>query len=102
MIKVKYHKDSYIDFLHVSGHANYSEHGSDIVCAAVSSMTILTINAIEKFGLENKVKLTHSDEGLIELEVLSHDNTIENLLLNLIDNLEVLESDYQNYIRIEK
>ncbi len=102
MIKVKVKRDGYIKFLHVSGHAMFDEHGKDIVCAAVSSMTILTINAIEKFGLEDKVKLTHSDEGLIELEVLSYDDTINNLLLNLIDNLETLESDYQNYIRIEK
>jgi uncharacterized protein YsxB (DUF464 family) len=102
MIKIKVNQDGYIKDLHVSGHADYDEHGKDIVCAAVSSMTILTINAIEKFGLDQIVDLTHHDEGLIDLKVLSQDDTIETLLRNLIDNLEVLASDYQNYIRIEK
>ena len=30
-----------------SGHAGYAEHGQDIVCAAISAMTMLIINTIE-------------------------------------------------------
>ncbi len=33
----------------VSGHALFAEAGSDIVCAAVSMLTINTVNAIEQF-----------------------------------------------------
>ena len=33
----------------VSGHALFAEAGSDIVCSAVSMLTINTINAIEEF-----------------------------------------------------
>ena len=32
------------------GHAGFSEEGQDIVCAAVSVLTINTLNAIEKFA----------------------------------------------------
>ena len=33
----------------VSGHAGYGEEGSDIVCAAVSVLTLNTLNSIESF-----------------------------------------------------
>lgn len=31
------------------GHAGYAEEGYDIICAAVSALTVNTINAIERF-----------------------------------------------------
>lgn len=34
------------------GHAGYAEAGYDIICAAVSALTVNTINAIEKFTEE--------------------------------------------------
>lgn len=50
----------------ISGHADYSHSGNDIVCAAVSSAVQLTVNGItevlktvcELSVLENSVKLT--------------------------------------------
>lgn len=41
----------------LSGHTGYSEEGSDIVCASVSSVVFMTLNGIEKvlgidFGYE--------------------------------------------------
>lgn len=32
----------------VSGHAGYAEAGNDIVCAAISALTIATVNSLEK------------------------------------------------------
>ena len=40
------------------GHAGFSEEGQDIVCAAVSVLTINTLNAIEKFADDRKDSLT--------------------------------------------
>jgi uncharacterized protein len=31
-----------------SGHASYAEYGQDIVCAAISVLTINTVNSVEK------------------------------------------------------
>ena len=48
MIKVTFYKNSdgsYAGFQSL-GHAGYSEHGSDIICAAVSVLVINTINSI--------------------------------------------------------
>ena len=47
MIKVTlYHKEDHVYRVSLLGHAGYAEHGEDIVCAAVSSMAITTINNI--------------------------------------------------------
>lgn len=35
---------------HVSGHANYAERGKDIVCAAVSALTIALENALQELS----------------------------------------------------
>ena len=40
--------DQYAGFT-VSGHAEYGEEGQDIVCAAVSVLTLNTLNSIEAF-----------------------------------------------------
>lgn len=45
----------------VVGHAGYAQAGSDIVCAAVSALTINTINAIEKLT-DSRVEAAE-DEG---------------------------------------
>ena len=41
-------KDNQIRSFQVSGHAEYAESGQDIVCSAVSALTITTINALSK------------------------------------------------------
>ena len=47
------------------GHAGFSEEGQDIVCAAVSVLTINTLNAIEKFA-DDRTSLV-SDESKAKL-----------------------------------
>ena len=51
MINVSIYKnaDNLITGFKLSGHAQYSEYGTDIVCAAVSALVINTINSIEQF-----------------------------------------------------
>ena len=42
MIKVKVEKDK----ITITGHANYADYGSDIVCAAVSATVMTSIEGI--------------------------------------------------------
>lgn len=103
MIKVEITRTDVIEHVRISGHANYSEHGTDIVCSAVSSMSILTVNALYKFGLGPSCEIEADDDGLIDIRVKDkNDVIIQTLLTNLIDNLEELESQFQEYIMIEK
>ena len=48
MTKVKFFKsnDQFIG-LECSGHTGYADEGEDVLCAAISAMTMLIINAIE-------------------------------------------------------
>ena len=50
MITVTIYKDSgkYHHFS-VEGHAGYAQEGYDIICAAVSALTVNTVNSIEAF-----------------------------------------------------
>ena len=51
MISVEIKKiDSKVSEVIVKGHANYSDKGKDIVCAAVSAIATYSINLMEKFG----------------------------------------------------
>ena len=38
--------------IHVSGHANTAPYGSDIVCAAVSAITLTLIRGLENIAYE--------------------------------------------------
>ena len=63
------------------GHAGYSENGQDVVCAAVSVLTINTVNAIEIFT-QNEASLVSDDEqGLIDYRISGRPTKETTLLL---------------------
>ena len=105
MIKVTlYQKDNHVYRLHYEGHAGYAEHGSDIVCAAVSILTLNTLNAIEQFTDEPMKQLAYSEEkGLIDVEFPRRKSgefepeaelLIRTLILGLIDTKEMYGEKY--------
>ncbi|MDI6451960.1 ribosomal-processing cysteine protease Prp [Peloplasma aerotolerans] len=85
----------------VSGHANYKQHGEDIVCAAVSAATLVTANAIEHLKLNHKIGLTVS-EGYFKLTLNEEDPIVLGLLENLEYTLNELEKNYPKYIKNQK
>lgn len=88
-----------IDSIIISGHAGYDVHGKDIVCAAVSSITITTVNAILK--LDSKAIDYVQDENLT-ISIKKHDKTTLVLIQNMIDLLQELEKDYKKNIKINR
>ena len=84
----------------IEGHAGYGEEGEDIVCAAVSVLSLNTLNAIEAFtedqfsGEEKDGFLSCSfPEALSEKAVL----LLDSMVLGLTD----IERSYgKSYIRI--
>ena len=64
----------------VSGHSGYAEAGEDIVCAGISTLTINTVNSIEKFTGDKFVLNTNEDNALIELKMSSLSNESKILL----------------------
>ena len=94
MIKIDIKKDKII----ISGHSGYSEYGSDIVCASVSSIAITSINSILKYD-EDALKYIKED-GYLEVDILKHDKFIDLLIENMKELLEDLENDYKDYVKL--
>ena len=94
MIKINV-KDNLIT---IKGHSGYSEYGSDIVCASVSSIAITSINSILKYD-EKAVKYKQED-GFLEINLLKHDKIIDMLIDNMFELLSDLENQYKNYVKL--
>lgn len=94
MIKVEISNNK----IEISGHANYDEHGKDIVCASVSSIVITTINAILEIDSDS---IDYEDlNSKMTINILKEDKIVNKLLNNMILLLEQLENDYKDYIKI--
>ncbi len=99
MIKIKIQKsDNCIKKIIITGHANYDEHGKDIVCASVSSIAITSVNLILR--MDDKAINVKQSDGLLEIDVLKHDANIEVVLENMLDMLEELSKDYEKNVKI--
>ena len=97
-VNIKY-KDSFINEIIISGHALYDDFGKDIVCAAVSSIFITTVNSILSL---DKDAITY-EELLSGFKITNKNNEIANKLLQvMIDELEELELDYPKNIKIKE
>ncbi len=58
--------DNYKEF-ECNGHAGYAEYGEDIVCAAVSVLTINTVNSIEKLTQDEIDVFESEEDGIIRV-----------------------------------
>ena len=79
MIKISVKKDE----ITIKGHSGYSEEGSDIVCASVSSICITTVNALLSID-EDCVEYTESD-GYLNIKINKHSEVIDKLVNNMIN-----------------
>ena len=84
----------------VTGHAMYDDFGKDIVCAAVSTCLITTVNGLESIdedyvGVEQK-----KDEVIVTIQ--KTDDVSSKLINNMIEIFTELESQYPKNIKIYK
>ena len=85
----------------ISGHSGYAESGSDIVCAAVSSMAMLTINNItDSFGIDSSVS-ADEESATIDFALKSEDERGCILIAGLMRELMILAADYPNNVRVK-
>lgn len=100
MIKIAIEKeDNTIKSIIIDGHSGYSEAGSDIVCASVSSICITTVNALIR--IDNGSIDYKDSEGHLKVDIKKHSKTIDIIIDNMIDLLLELEKDYKKNIKIE-
>ena len=71
MTKIVFHKwgNSFYGFSE-QGHTGYGEAGDDVLCAALSAMTMLIINTIE-VSYASEVEYT-IDEATTDIKVIAH------------------------------
>ena len=81
-ISIKYEENKIKEVL-IKGHALYDDYGKDIVCAAVSSIVITTVNAILSI---NKDSITFDESVMIK--VIKDDEITGKLLINMINLLK--------------
>ncbi len=84
----------------VSGHSGYAEEGSDIVCAAISSVLWCILGGLEGL-LGSKIKITQDEADVtFKIENLSDDEREKaELLLSSMDNFfEELCGQYSQFI----
>lgn len=102
MITVIVEKDKEkISLISIMGHSGYDESGKDIVCSAVSTATILTVNLIEKLSLKYEFV---EDENNTSMKIINLDTSdlMQNILENLVYNLKQIAKDYKKFVKIKE
>lgn len=81
-------------------HAGFDEEGSDIVCAAISVLTINTMNAIEQFTDVDFTQDVDEAECSIEFKIEKPTKETTLLLETMVLGLQTMEDnkDYEEYI----
>ncbi len=88
------------NLISISGHALYADYGKDIVCSAVSSIVITTINGIISIN-DKALKYDLKKDGL-EIEILLKDNVTLKLIDNMLDLLTDLSKNYPKNIQVKE
>lgn len=96
MIKIRLeYENKKVKKVEIKGHALYDDYGKDIVCAAVSSIVITTVNAILRI---DKDAICY-DEKIFLIDVLKDNEIVNKLIDNMVDLLKQLEHDYPKNIK---
>ena len=95
-----------------NGHSGYEDAGKDVVCAAISAMTMLIINTVEvALGSDIDYKI---DEETTDIEVIAKgalpkyesdkkkNYAIASLLLGYYHQLNDMLEDYYEYLDVDE
>ena len=94
MIKINI-KQNHIE---INGHAMFDDYGKDIVCAAVSSIVITSINGILRLD-DKAISYKLSSDGII-IDILKDSRETNVLILNMTSLLKEFEEKYRKNIKI--
>ena len=92
MIKIEIQRQkNKIIYFEIKGHANFSEYGEDVICAAVSSVGQMTVNGlIETLKLKKKMKFIEED-GYIECDLVE----------SMYSYLKEVAKSYSNFVKLK-
>ena len=109
MIKIKIkRKKKRIVYFQINEHADYAKRGEDIVCAAVSSVSQMTLNGIlEILKFYGKVKYEIDDTGKLTCDLQNSDLTEEEfkkvdiLTESMYSYLKDVVHEYKEFVKFE-
>jgi uncharacterized protein YsxB (DUF464 family) len=100
------HYHQYISGFIITGHADAGEYGQDIVCSAVSVLSIATVNGLQEVaGLDIEVD-SHDDEGgylSVSIPVITDSKKsiqADAILKTFQNGMADIASSYSQYINL--
>lgn len=105
-VKIERNDNDEIISFSLNGHAGYDVEGKDIVCAAVSAVTNMTLIGLNE-KLRLKLKVENSDGGYIKVilpdnipaeEMIIAQFLLESMVTEYLD----IESNYGKYILVKE
>ncbi|ANZ62145.1 hypothetical protein AYR62_06840 [Secundilactobacillus paracollinoides] len=90
----------------LTGHADSAPYGSDIVCAAVSALSISAVNGLSTVAEITPVVVSKNDEGgflslrMPPVDDYMQDRISQALLQSFLNGLLDVEKQYSEYVRI--
>lgn len=101
-------KNGLYQSIEISGHAGYAAYGNDIVCAGISSATILCINLLDKFIPLKFSVVENSQKGLIRVDKIDYAHLNEDeisiitkIISCLYESLNQIAQDYPNNFKLK-
>lgn len=88
------------DIITVSGHAKYAEHGKDIVCAAISTLTQVLIASVEELTAA-KIK-TAVTSGYTVIDIKESTERAQVLIDSFFIGCQMVAEQYPEYVRVTK
>lgn len=91
----------------LTGHAASGKYGHDIVCSAVSSLSLNAVNSIEVLaGYQPLIEIDQEEGGHLRFEILNEltnaqAKTTQILLESLLLGLNEIKKEYSEFIKIE-
>ena len=100
MIVCSVKKNESLYEINIKGHSGYDTIGKDIVCSAVSSSFILTVNLLDKLK-SNMDLITDESIPMMKVTINNYNDIEETILDNLIDCLKDVSRQYPKYLKIK-
>ena len=93
--------DGRITSFEMTGHADFAEHGKDLVCAAASAVSFGAVNSVYALTeTEPEVELGDAG-GYLSVRVPDpEDESVQLILKSMIVSLQTIERDYGEHIKV--
>ena len=84
--------------LYVKGHANYADHGKDIVCSAVSCLCISLANTMLAAGIEKRCFRMEEGSFYMSASIVENQAYAEGAFDTAVNGLQMIAEQYPDHV----